>query len=106
MTAESKISVTRRRGTPPFLLTAVLVFWGWQEGFLLAGAVMGVVLESARFLEMRWEVAEEDFRRIWSFCALLAFALMIFAFSTNQMGGGLGGLMHSSATAASRYLGS
>ena len=52
-----------------------LLFWGWQSGFLLAGAIMGVVLESARLVRARWDLTEEDFRRIWNFCALLALAL-------------------------------
>jgi hypothetical protein len=95
----------RGRRTPPFLLLAALLFWGWQSGFLLAGAAMGMVLESARWLKARWEVTEEDFRRIWNFCALLAFALLVFVFTTNQTGGGMSGLLHASAGAASRYVG-
>jgi protein-glutamine gamma-glutamyltransferase len=105
MKEEAKIPAARKRAAPPFLLLAVLSFWGWQEGLLLVGVGMGIVLEGARFLPLRWEVAEEDFRRIWSFCALLAFAVMVFAFTTNQMGGGIYGLSHASATEASRYVG-
>jgi transglutaminase-like putative cysteine protease len=94
----------RRFRAPPFLLLAALLFWGWQEGFFLAGAVMGVVLESARWLKARLEVTEQDFRRIWSFCALLVLALLVFAFGANQTGGGLGGMLRASTETASRYL--
>jgi transglutaminase-like putative cysteine protease len=85
------------------LLPAALLFWGWQSGFFPAAVVMGVALESARLLKARWEVTEEDFRRIWSFCALLAFALILYAFATNQTGGGWSGLRHASTEAAARY---
>ncbi|MDD5141332.1 MAG: transglutaminase domain-containing protein [Verrucomicrobiales bacterium] len=91
--------------TPPFLLLATLVFWGWQSGFLLAGAIMGVVLESARLVKVRWDLTEEDFRRIWNFCVLLALALVVYAFAANEEGGGLSGLLQSSAAAATRNAG-
>jgi len=69
--------------TPPFLLAAALLFWGWQTGFLLAGIVMAVVLESARFIKGRWELSDDDFARIWTFCALLFLAAFVFAFANN-----------------------
>jgi protein-glutamine gamma-glutamyltransferase len=91
--------------TPPLLLLAALAFWGWQSGFLLFGVIMGVLLESARFIKARWDLTEEDFRRIWNFCVLLALALIVFTFATNDEGGGLNGLHHSSAVTATRNLG-
>jgi hypothetical protein len=91
--------------TPPFLLLAALLFWGWQSGFLLFSAIMGVVLESARFIKARWDLTEEDFRRILNFCILLMLALAVYAFAANQEAGGLNGLFHSSAAAATRNVG-
>ena len=63
---------------------------------------MGIVLESARFIKARWDLTEEDFRRIWNFCTLLALALAVYVFTTNEEGGGLSSLIHSSAAAAAR----
>ena len=63
---------------------------------------MGVVLESARFIKARWDLTGEDFRRIWNFCMLLALALVVYVFTTNEEGGGLNGLLHSSAAVAAR----
>ena len=91
--------------TPPFLLLATLVFWGWQSGFFLAGALMGLLLESARLIRARWELAAEDFRRVWNFCLLLALALVVFALAANAEGGGLTGLFQASAVNATRSLG-
>jgi hypothetical protein len=91
--------------TPPLLLLAVLAFWGWQSGFLLVGTLMGVGLESARFIKARWDLTEEDFHRIWNFCVLLSFALIVYSFATDEAGSGLNGLLHSSAVDATRRLG-
>jgi hypothetical protein len=86
------------------LLLAALLFWGWQSGFLLAGAIMGAALESARLVRARWDLTEADFRRLWSFCALLILVLVVYAFTTNDAGGGLAGLRHPSLTETSHYL--
>jgi hypothetical protein len=69
---------------PPLLIGATLVFWGWQSGFLLEGALMAVVLEGARGLRLRWEFSEEDFQRIWTFCALLFLAAAVYALTANE----------------------
>ena len=69
--------------TPPFLLAAALLFWGWQTGFLAVGIIMGVTLESSRWIRARWELSDGDFARIWAFCVLLSFAALILAFSNS-----------------------
>jgi aryl-alcohol dehydrogenase-like predicted oxidoreductase len=48
--------------TPPLLLGAALVFWGWQTGFLPAGLVMAAALEGARGVRARREFSDDDFR--------------------------------------------
>jgi hypothetical protein len=75
--------------TPPLLLLGTLLFWGWQTGFLLAGAVMGVLLESARFIRFRWELDDTDFNRIWGFCSVLNVVLAVYVFTHGGAGGGL-----------------
>ena len=69
--------------TSPLLLGAALLFWGWQAGHLVAGAAMAAVLEGARLIKARWEFTDEDFRRIWTFCALLLMAAALYAFSAS-----------------------
>lgn len=79
--------------TPPFLLFAALLFWGWQSGYLLAGAAMGAVLELARFIRFRWELDEADFSRIWTLCVLLNVMLAAYVFTSGE-GGALAGWLH------------
>jgi protein-glutamine gamma-glutamyltransferase len=69
---------------PPFLLGAGLLFWGWQAGFPLAGAVMAIAIESPRWIHTRWELSDEDFRRIWLFSTLLLLGATVYAFSLND----------------------
>jgi hypothetical protein len=69
---------------PPFLLGAGLLFWGWQTGFLIPGALLAIGLESARWIHVRWELTDEDFRRVWVFSTLLLLAAAVYAFSLND----------------------
>lgn len=78
--------------TPPLLLLATLLFWGWQSQLLLYGALVGLALEAARVFKPRWELEDMDFNRIWSFCALILVALGAYVFTTNEAGGGLSGM--------------
>src|SRR5579859_370000 len=82
--------------TPPILLGAVLVFWGWQAGFLIPGVIMGLVIEAARLIKARWDFSDDDFSRIWFFCCLVLLGAVVFAFSTNEGPTDLRGLFHGS----------
>ena len=68
---------------PPFLLGATLLFWGWQTDHLIASAIMAAILESARWIKTRWEFTDQDFRRMWVFCALLFMAVAVYAFTSS-----------------------
>ena len=69
---------------PPLLLGAALLFWGWQSGLFLAGALLAVLAESARFITARWEFSDEDFSRVWTFCWVLFLAAAVYAFTSNE----------------------
>lgn len=62
---------------------ATLLFWGWQTGFLLPGAVMALILESSRVVRTRWEFTDDEFARVWTFCVVLFLAALMFAFNDN-----------------------
>ncbi len=70
--------------TPPFLLGVVLVFWGWQTGYLIPGILMGVLLEGAKLVKTRWDFSDDDFARIWDFCSLVLVAATVYAFTANE----------------------
>ena len=70
--------------TPPFLVGAALVFWGWEAEFPIVGAVLAGLVEGARWTRWRWELTEKDFGRIWTFCSLVFLAAVVLAFTANQ----------------------
>jgi protein-glutamine gamma-glutamyltransferase len=69
--------------TPPLLLGAALLFWGWQAEFLFAGAIMAVILEGARVIKWRWEFSDDDFSRIWTVCTVMFLGAVVYAFTDN-----------------------
>ena len=70
--------------TPPLLLGATLLFWGWQAGHPLLAAVMAVALELPRLVKARWEFTDEELNQLWDFCVLLFFAVAVYAFAANE----------------------
>jgi protein-glutamine gamma-glutamyltransferase len=57
--------------TPPLLIAAVLLFWGWQTGHVVIGALAGLALEAPRVVRMRWSLTQADFNRLWNICSIL-----------------------------------
>ena len=91
--------------TSPLLLGAALLFWGWQTGHVFEGAAMAAVLEGARLTKARWEFADEDFRRIWTFCALLLLAAALYAFTASGGPADLRGLFQNPSLVTERNAG-
>ncbi|HZL42449.1 MAG TPA: transglutaminase domain-containing protein [Verrucomicrobiae bacterium] len=79
--------------TPPFLLGAALLFWGWQTGYLLVAAPMAVILETARYSSTRWDLSDEDFSRVWTLCSVLFLGASVYAFTSNEGPGRFGQLL-------------
>ncbi len=71
--------------TPPFLVGAALLFWGWQTGLLVWAAVMALGLEGARWLRWRWEFSATEFNRIWDATALLFLGAGIYNYNTDSI---------------------
>jgi transglutaminase-like putative cysteine protease len=71
--------------TPPFLVGAALIFWGWQTGLLVWAAVMALGLEGARWLRWRWEFSATEFNRIWDVTAVLFLSAGIYNYKTDSI---------------------
>jgi len=83
--------------TPPLLLFAALLFWGWQSNLWWEGALAGALLEVSRVIKPRWELEDVDFNRIWSLCVLVIFVLFGYIFTTSDQGGGFNAMTHGPA---------
>ena len=70
--------------TPPFLVAAALLFWGWQTDFLIWAGMMAAVVEGSRFIKSRWEFSDTDIERIWLLCLLLFGGSLIFLYTSEE----------------------
>lgn len=66
--------------TPPFLMGASLMFWGWQTGHLIIAAVMALILEGSRLFTFRWDFSCSDFNRISDLCTLILMGMLIYLY--------------------------
>src|SRR5207237_2648066 len=57
--------------TPPFLIAAALLFWGWRTGWWAAAIGLGVVFELSRVVKFRWEFTDKEYSRVFDVCTLL-----------------------------------
>jgi hypothetical protein len=66
--------------TPPGLLGAALVFWGWQTGFIAVALVMAALLEARHVIGSRWDLSRADFNRISDLSAVLLVLIAVYQF--------------------------
>lgn len=68
---------------PPFLSSAILLFWGWQTGLLPFALPMVLVLEGSRYVKTKWDLSQDDFNRITDICTILLAGLAVFLLTTD-----------------------
>jgi protein-glutamine gamma-glutamyltransferase len=69
--------------TPPFLIGAALVLWGWQTDLLIPALLMIPVIEGARFIRTRWVLSLSDFYRISDISTLFLLGIAIYVLFTH-----------------------
>jgi len=77
--------------TPPFLLGATLLLWGWQTGLWWLAVPLAGLLESSRVSTLRWEIAQADLNRLWNLCAAALGACALYLIASEDNGLGVGG---------------
>ncbi|HUR46757.1 MAG TPA: transglutaminase domain-containing protein [Candidatus Saccharimonadales bacterium] len=70
--------------TPPLLMVALLLFWGWQCGLLLPGLLLAIIIEGSRLIRARWEFNQEDFDRVYKLTTVLFVGAFIYAFASQE----------------------
>lgn len=66
--------------TPPFLVGAALVFWGWQTGMLGVALMMATALEVSHWTKWRVDFSLTDFNRVWDLCSVLTVMAGLYCF--------------------------
>lgn len=69
--------------TPPLLIGAALIFWGWQTGLWLFAIPMTVIIEGSRFISWRWEFSAKNVRQVANFCLVILIFLFIYLLIQN-----------------------
>ncbi|MDH5762389.1 MAG: transglutaminase domain-containing protein [Nitrospinota bacterium] len=75
--------------TPPFLLTSVLLFWGWQTNQIMFAVPLALILEGSRVTPTRFELSALEFHRVWTLCLLALIIVLAIPYITNK---GLGSI--------------
>ncbi len=70
--------------TPPFLLGAALLLWGWRTEVLWLALALAIVVESIRHAKVRFEFAQQDLDRFWNLCVVLFVASGVFLFALSD----------------------
>ena len=68
--------------TPPLLLGAAVLFWGWETGLLLPALAVAAILEGARAVAWRLDFGHRDFNRVSDLCAVLFVGSVVYLFTT------------------------
>ncbi len=85
--------------TPPLLIGAALLVWGWQTGFFLPSLLLALVIEASRVVGLRWDLNERDFRRLWDFTVVLFLATAVYLFTAAGGAGTLAALVTNASPA-------
>lgn len=75
--------------TPPWLLAATLLFWGWQTKHWYIAATAAALVESPRWIRRRWEFSAGDLSRMWDFTSVLLVAGFILSYATTWIEDGV-----------------
>ena len=67
--------------TPPLLLGAALVFWGWMTGQLVLGASLATLLEASRLTGRRFDLTAKDFNRLADLCAVIFLGIFLYRYA-------------------------
>ena len=70
--------------TPPLLLGAALLFWGWQAGLLIIAAVMALTLEGSRLVSLRFAFSQADINRFSDLSSIILGGMFIYLLASSR----------------------
>jgi transglutaminase-like putative cysteine protease len=62
---------------PPFLAGAAVLFWGWHSGNVVVAVPVAVLLETPRFVRLRFALDATDYARIADLCTVFFVGLAV-----------------------------
>ncbi|WP_413171999.1 transglutaminase-like domain-containing protein [Anabaena azotica] len=70
--------------TPPLLLGATIMFWGWQTGIWIFAIPIAILLECSRFVQSRWDFSSDDIKQIANLCLVILVSVSIYLLIANR----------------------
>jgi hypothetical protein len=70
--------------TPPLLLGAALLFWGWQTGLLITAAFIALILEGSRLVSFRFEFSRSDVNRFSDVSGIIFGGMFIYLLAATK----------------------
>ncbi len=72
---------------PTLLLGCVVIFWGWQINLLIIAIPMAIILETACWINWRWDLSDKDFNRVTDWSAVILVIVAIYLFDQESLRG-------------------
>jgi len=69
--------------SPPLLMGATFLFWGWLTGLWIPGACMALIAECSRLVRLKWDLSPKDFHRIADLCSLLVAGMAVYVYASD-----------------------
>lgn len=66
--------------TPPLLLSAALLFWGWQTHLLPLAVFFSIAMESRCILKTRWQLSRPEWSHLTDICTLILLCILTTGF--------------------------
>ncbi len=64
----------------PLLIGTTFVFWGWHQQALILSVALGIVVEAARFVPVRFDVSQERFKVLVNIVIILSLAFLTYLY--------------------------
>jgi len=75
--------------TPPLLMAATLLFWGWQTDLIIPAILAALALEGSRRVSFRLNLALRDYYRVWDLCGVLFLAALVIVYTSGKTVGAI-----------------
>ncbi|MFH1076060.1 MAG: transglutaminase domain-containing protein, partial [Pseudomonadota bacterium] len=70
--------------TPPLLLGATIIFWGWNAGLILYAIPIALLVEGSRIVKWRWQFSQSDFNRFADLCTILFIGIVAYLYLADR----------------------
>lgn len=75
-------SIRRLQSSPPIIIGAALLVWGWQCQLVMYAIPMALLIEVSPVVRWRWAITDKEFNTLSDFSGVVFFLCVVYIFST------------------------